>query len=108
MTTYNIFGILRFAYDTDKGKYNSATHKFYSIRKRKAKEYDLPEIMDWTPSQFFSQRKKEYIELKNATDRANRMLGIDNDSFDGDFDDMGRSKMAGQYFGYNKHMRGRL
>lgn len=76
-------------------KCNSATHRFYTVRKRLVSEY--PRMANISASDFFPMYKAK---------KAQRMPK--NRRHDGDFDDMGMTRMAGEYYGWNKHKRGRL
>lgn len=104
----NIMSALIFQFNTDLEQYNTASHKFYTVRKRLYKEHGDDDIMKVTPSEFFRKRKESMSSSKDAEDSCNRIMGLPERDMNGDFDDIGNSKQANQYFGYNKHMRDRL
>lgn len=74
---------------------NSATHRFYLVRKRVAERH--PGAANVSPGDFFPMyRRNKGVKGHRRADS------------DGDFDDMGMTRTAGEYHGWNKRERGGL
>ena len=98
------------------GNFKTASHKFYTVRKKMAKETGSDVFMAIQPAEFFKAIKSEKIRRDLEQSRINRMAtyhkrkSYRNTYYDesGDFDDMGNAAQADAYFERNKRRRGLL
>lgn len=111
--TVQLTNVLIEKFKNDRGDYNTASHKFYSIRKQMAKDTGCDTFMKVQPKNFFYSLKchKESIKLQNQTIKRSasayqsrlKSSSEQHKSFDGDFDDLDCSKRSNAYFYHNKH-----
>lgn len=112
--TVKINSMLIDEFNTIQGTFNTASHKFYTVRKKLAKEHNSDVFMNVTPTDFFEALKRYKANIKRQEEITQRKIAHakrmeqwhKNDN--GDFDDMGRSKYANKYFEGNKRRHGLL